>query len=252
MKLFTVGCSFTYSQERGWPYMLSKKIKDKHGIEVELVNNGMPGAGNTYIANQIPLDSGYRRSPDLAIVMWSGLTRKDILIDRTNTDVVNALDGYGYVRWASAKTDYVLSGGIVGSWMGHPTTQELFGPLYKMSNNRTMAQDTLLNILSLQNYFKQNNITYIMSSYVNYWTSAERVADIDFGIGQYADLRYLVKKIDFDQWAFINDNKDGIYELAKQIDDIQEDGWHPDFIAHEQWADLLLKKLEDDNFFNKL
>ena len=252
LKLNTVGCSFTYAQRQGWPDMLAAKIESTKNIKVDLRNEGHPGAGNTYVANKILLDTQYRTNIDLAVIMWSGLTRKDVLIDKDNKDVKNALTDYGYVRWANRDTEYVFSGGIVGSWMHHPMTEQIFGPLYKISNNRSMAAETLIHILMLQNYFKANNIPYIMTSYVNYWTDEARVADLDFGIAQFADLQYLVKQIDFDRWLFANDRKDCIYELAKQNNDLQEDGWHPDFATHDKWADLLIKKLESDNFFNKL
>jgi hypothetical protein len=250
--LYTIGCSFTYAQQRGWPTMLTEKIKARTGADITLANNGHPGAGNLYISDKLILDSYNPKyaKPDLVVVMWSGLTRKDIVVDHKDTDVMNALEGYGFVRWTGFQTSYVLSGGIVGSWLNHPTTKEMFAPLYKMSNRRTMAQDTLVNIIKLQNYLKINNIPYIMSSYVNYWKDEDRVADLDYGIEQFHDLKYLVNQIDFDRWAFINDQKDGIYELAKQTPNgIQEDGWHPDFNVHELWTDILMSKLEADQFF---
>jgi hypothetical protein len=253
MHIYTVGCSFTYAQERGWPTLLTNKIARENSIEVKLLNHAHPGAGNTYIGNKPILDSYIRpqgKRPDLAVIMWSGLTRKDLAIDHEDKVLMDTLNGYGFVRWAGAQTSYVLSGGVKGSWEHHPTTREIFNPLYKFGNERTMAQDTLLSIIDLQNYFKTAEIPYLMSSYVNYWTKDAQVADIDFGIGQFADLRYLVRQIDFDRWVFLNERKDGIYELAKEIGDLQEDNFHPDFKTHALWADLIYKKLESENFFN--
>jgi len=261
MHIYTVGCSFTYAQERGWPKLLVDKISAEHSVETKLHNHGHPGAGNTYIANKPILDShlinrdqgpgvapGF--NPDLVIIMWSGLTRKDLAVDHSDKVLMSTLDGYGFVRWAGRHTSYILSGGINGSWEHHPATKEMFNSLYKYSNERSMAQDTLLNILNLQNYLKECKIPYLMSSYVNYWTAEPRVADLDYGITQFKDLDYLVKQIDFDRWVFLNERKDGIYELAKEIGDLQEDNFHPDFKTHALWADLIYKKLESENFFN--
>lgn len=253
MHIYTVGCSFTYAQERGWPKLLVDKISAEQSVETKLTNQGHPGAGNTYIGNKLILDSYVQpngRRPDLAVIMWSGLTRKDLAVDHEDSTAMAALSGYNYIRWAGAQTSYILSGGIKGSWETHPATREIFNPLYKFSNERSMAQDTLLNILSLQHYLKENKMPYIMSSYVNYWTKDPQVAELDYGIGQFQDLRYLVRQIDFSRWVFLNDRKDGIYELAREINDVQEDGFHPDFKAHAQWADLIYKKLESENFFN--
>lgn len=246
MILCTVGCSFTYAQLRGWPNILAGKLQQR-GIKVNLYNDGHPGAGNTYISNKIILDSGWN-NPDLVIIMWSGLTRKEITVDHSDEQLMSVLADYkDYVRWSGFHTSYIFSGGFRGSWLWNKITKDIFNPLYKISNNRTMAQDTLINILNLQNYLKQNNIPYVMSSYMNYWTDEDQVGEQDFGIRKYKDLDYLYNKIDFTKWAFINDKKDGIYELAKTtLNGLQQDGFHPEFHVHEMWADILLKKLEND------
>ena len=246
MKIHSIGCSFTYAQQIGWPYMLSNKIKEHYGTDVSLVNNGHPGAGNSYIGNKSVLEPRFSNThPDLVVIMWSGLTRKDISIDHTDSVLMGALEGYhDYVRWTGVNTSYILSGGIKGSWEWHPITKELFTPLYKVSNERSMAQDTLVQLLSTQHYLKQNNIPYIMSSYVNYWNDEDIVGQIDFGIRKYADLDYLVDQIDFSNWVFANENKDCIYELAKSIPNgLEEDGFHPDLSVHNMWADLLMQHI---------
>ena len=131
MNLHTIGCSFTYAQQRGWPKILADKINFK------LENKGHPGAGNTYIGNALQLDSVFiKNPPDLVVIMWSGLTRKDVSVDHTDKYIMSALDGYGYIRWTGHDTSYILSGGQIGSWLWHPTTKELFDPLYKFSNKK--------------------------------------------------------------------------------------------------------------------
>lgn len=244
MIINTIGCSFTYAQQKGWPKILADKLN------AELVNNGHPGAGNTYIGNKIVLDRYQHRyqKPDLVVIMWSGLTRKEVAVDHTDIVTMGVLDSYkDYVRWSGFDTSYILSGGIKGSWEWNPATKAIFDPLYKYSNERTMAQDTLLQILHTQNYLKQNNIKYLMSSYVNYWGNEDQVAQLDYGIGKFSDLKYLVDQIDFDRWVFANSNRDCIYELAKANNDLQEDGFHPDFKTHADWAELILQKLKTDN-----
>jgi len=245
VNLYTVGCSFTYAQQRGWPNTLAEKLN------ATLENKGMPGAGNTYIGNALQLDSMFNRKiPDLVVIMWSGLTRKDLSVDHSDQHIMSALEGYGYIRW-TGQTSYILSGGgQIGSWAWHPATKELFDPLYKFSNEKTMAQDTLVQIINTQSYLKQNNIPYLMSSYVNYWGNNKKVADLDYGVGQFKDLKYLVNKIDFSRWVFANKNKDCIYELAKMNNDLEEDNFHPGFDTHKRWADLILKKLNEDNYYN--
>ena len=180
------------------------------------------------------------------------MTRKDVVIHRDNIDVVKALGDYGYVMFAGPKTDYVFSGGIRGSWQDNALTKEIFNPLYKISDEASMANDTLVNILSLQGYLKSNNIPYIMSSYMNYWSDQDRVGDLDYGIGKYPEFGYLVDQIDFSRWLFVNENRDCIYELAKSTPNgLQDDMFHPSFDVHKLWADKLFDKLLKDGFFNR-
>lgn len=244
MNLHTIGCSFTYAGRKGWPDMLANKLTNRGHI-IKIINNGHPGAGNTYIGNKAMLDG--QRS-DLVIIMWSGLTRKEVTVDHTDEVLMNTLSDYkDYVRWTGVNTSYIFSGGIRGSWMWHHLTKEIFDPLYKVSNERSMAQDSLVSMLNTQNYLKQNNIPYIMSSYMNYWTADDIVGELDYGIKKYPDLAYLYNQIDFSKWLFANDKKDCIYELAKSTPDgLEGDGFHPNFNVHEMWADMLLNKIEQD------
>ena len=66
-----------------------------------------------------------------------------------------------------------------------------------------MAYNTLMNIILTQNYLENQQIPYLMSSYVNYWTDEKIVAKVDFGIKQFKDLEYLVNKINFDNWNIL-------------------------------------------------
>ena len=240
MKLYAIGCSFTHGHQLngptgGWPQIVADKLN------ATLTNYGCSGAGNTYISRHLQINL---IKPDLALVMWSGLTRKDVLIDHTYRPLVSALNNYSYIAPATDTTSYLFSGGMRGSWENNNLTKEIFIPLYKISNERTMAEETILNILQLQSYFKLHNIKYIMSSYVNYWNNQERVADLDFGIKQFADLLHLVDQIDFSCWVFTKEH-DCIYELAQRTPNgLQPDKFHPTYIVHEQWANLVLKTLE--------
>jgi hypothetical protein len=248
MKLYTTGCSFTWNDKKGWANILAEKLG------VDIVNLANPGAGNTYINHSIQLnDNKIIPDHDLVIIMWSGLTRKDVLIDRTDKLLKEALDGYMCNFMCGNNTNYIFSGGIVGSWMDTmPITREIFEPLYKISSELTMATETLLNIISLQNYLKNKKIPYIMSSYVNYWTDEISVCHLDFGIGRFKELDHLMRQIDFTPWAFINDKKDGIYELGKSIPSgLDTDKFHPSITTHELWADILMEKIKKDNYLVK-
>jgi hypothetical protein len=247
--IYAVGCGVTYASRQGWPTMVTDSLIDQ-GVSAELHNNGNPAAGNTYIANKVMLDSFNIRlhPPALVMIMWSGLTNKEFVIDHTDTDVMESLKGYEFIRWTGNDTSYVFSGGRNGIWKKNEVTSAVFESMYKYSNERTMAQETLVNIINCQNYLKQNNIPYIMSSYVNYWTNDYSVGENDYGIGRFPDLQYLIDMIDFDCWVFANRKKDCIYELGKSIEGGLDDDFEPSLIAHTMWADLVLAHIEKNNY----
>jgi lysophospholipase L1-like esterase len=55
----------------------------------------------------------------------------------------------------------------------------------------------------------------------------------------FKELRGLVNEIDFGRWIFTDANRNGIYELAKQHNDFQEDGFHPGTQTYQDWAQIV-------------
>jgi len=246
MKLYTIGCSFTHGHQLegdpqgGWPRYLADLLT------ADLTNHGYSGAGNTYISNK-PILHGIQ-DVDLVAVMWSGLTRKDLLIDTFDPTLVNALSRYDYCDPTKTGLTYVFSGGLLGSWQRNPFLKNIFDPVYRSSTNNSMAAETLLNILQLQTYLKQQSIPYVMSSYMNYWGTQPQVGDFDFGLAQFHNLHSLIDQIDFDQWVFLDSDRNGIFELAQQTPGgLQPDGVHPTYKVHELWAEIVYEKVKKLN-----
>ena len=81
-------------------------------------------------------------------------------------------------------------------------------------------------------------------SYVNYWGNGTHLSpNGDFGVAQYPELNYLINDIDFSQWIFTNDNKDGIYEMARESNDFMPDGFHPGTDTHQRWAEFITSRI---------
>jgi hypothetical protein len=79
-------------------------------------------------------------------------------------------------------------------------------------------------------------------SYVNYWTTEPYVSrNGDFGVMGNSTLKPLIDSIDFDSWIFSNHNRDGIFELAKQLDSFQPDEFHPGNQANQKWAEFITR-----------
>jgi hypothetical protein len=82
-------------------------------------------------------------------------------------------------------------------------------------------------------------------SYINYWTDQDYIVNSNFGIHKYSTLSKLAESIDFDNWVFYNNNKDGYYELAKELDSFCPDNFHPAWEAMRDWASIIEKRIRE-------
>lgn len=227
------GCSFSYYQN-SWSELLKNNY---HNIDTN--NISMPGAGNKYIADSVILTGV--DNYDLVIVMWSGLTRLDVPVERSEI-----FNNYYFKRTVNNST-YLYSGGIIGSWLSNSITKMVFDGQYKMSSNLDLIKLSLLEMIKLQGYLKSKNKKYIFTSYVNYWNKPKDwiSSNGDVGLNNIDGIDHLINQIDFDNWLFLNDNKDGIYEFALQHDFFIEDKFHPSTSAYEFWAELTYNRIKE-------
>lgn len=235
MDVFVSGCSFTHNQ---WPKHLTNP---EFGITADITEVGFPGFGNEYIADSIVV-SHSKKNYDLSLIMWTGMTRRDIV----------TAPGPFYDNYLFKKTvgdhNYIASGGMLGSWQHNSMTRKIFSPQYLIENEEELAYISLLEIIKAQSFLKAMGRKYYMMSYVNYWNlpPGHRSKNMDVGLNMLPRLRYLVDMIDFSNWIFINDNKDGIYELAVSNNWIIDDGFHPDDRANYEWAKIICQRINQD------
>jgi len=84
-------------------------------------------------------------------------------------------------------------------------------------------------------------------SYINYWNREERVSkNGDFGVLQYPELAPFVNELDFSRWIFKNDQRDGVYEIAQELDSWQDDAFHPGDAAHQAWAKIVTDRVRQE------
>lgn len=250
MNVLVSGCSFTHWPESPgspnnicWPRYLCERHADW-----KVTNLAEPGAGNLYIANS--LVRAIVEKPqhyDLVLVMWSGMTRLDFLTDIGDADWHRLFDDYGFYRRIESCPDrlgYIFSGGKMGPWFQNQASARVFREMYKVSDDLSLGHANLIEIIKAQDFLKTRGIKYRFMSYVNYWTTANNVSpNGDFGLLKYPQLACLIDAVDFDQWVFANDDKDGIYEMAKQAQDYHGDRFHPGPATHQRWADILIRSL---------
>ena len=235
MKILASGCSFTAggpNAGENWPTMISRR---------NYVNNiAKSGAGNNYICQSTIAE--LCRNPgfyDLILIMWSGIQRHDIIISQSSYDAMqrNRIN-FGDVYH-----------GMVGDAYSHSKNVELplkeLGQCYfKLSSEESLAQQTLINMLSLQGFLKSINISYRFFSYVNYWNDRQTITNLNFGLYKYQSCCALAEQIDFENFIFYNDQKDGLYEFAVEQKLLDADKFHPSLNGYRAWADFVKTKLE--------
>jgi hypothetical protein len=249
MKVLVSGCSFTHwPEEPGsdknicWPSALQKLQPD-----FEIKNLAEPGAGNVYIANGVVRYLLENPDFDMVLIMWSGVSRIDFLTDLTNPEWHRMFDDFGFYRRVEScpgQLGYIFSGGALGPWAVNSDMIRLFKGMYKVSNNTSLAHTNLIEIIKCQEFLKAKNIPYRFMSYVNYWNHTDHCSpNGDFGVLKYPELRPLIDNIDWSQWIFRNENKDCIYEMAKETDDYHGDRFHPGSKTHTEWANIVNRHL---------
>ena len=230
------GCSFTQTpvNHLNWSVYLRNEIPG-----VNYINHARSGAGNNYIADSM-IKHLLSAQPDpretLVMVMWTGVSRVDFNISSEYHDSL--------IDWNSKEnsnhTRYVYSTGVAGDWPSLP--KSLFKEVYKAMDNRALASNTLFQIVSLRNFLENHGYTYKFMSYVNYWQDSPEwySPNLDFSITHYAQGDPLLYDLG-EQWIWVNERKDCLYEFAKSRNMLLDDGFHPTQQAQEMFFDQIVK-----------
>lgn len=246
MNILISGCSFTQWPETPggrnscWPRYLQDLLPND---KIKSLAEG--AAGNQYICESI-IRSTIESRPDHVLVMWSGVSRLDYLTSLENPAWDEMFTSYNFFRRLPPgdKLGYIFSGGGIGTWYNHPVGHKMFNEMYKVSSELSLGTINLMEIIKLQAFLQSKNIPYHFMSYINYWNDRERVSpNGDFGVYRYKELLPLINEIDFSRWIFKNEQRDGLYEIALETDDFQDDGFHPDASAHQAWADIVFNTI---------
>ena len=143
MKLFTVGCSFTYGEElpnpeqQCWPRLLADRLG------YELVNDGRPGVGNEYIVRKT-IQAVAELKPDLVAIGWTSCGR------------VELADEYGvYDIWPGCSSRVFEQNKL-------SFRQEAIKYITRYNNDEHEYRRWLRQVILLQSFLKQHNIDYIM------------------------------------------------------------------------------------------
>jgi hypothetical protein len=240
MKILVSGCSFTqWPEYPGGPNICWPKFLKEINPEYEITSVAEAAAGNQYICDSV-IRATAEKSYDQVLVMWSGVSRLDYLTSLSDPAWEELFNSYGFFRRIpNAELGYIFSGGQMGTWFKNPVAHKMFYEMYKVSSPLSLATINLQEIVKLQGHLKSKNIPYRFMSYVNYWTHGTDLSpNGDFGVLDYPELNYLLREIDFSQWIFGEDNR-CIYDIAKDMNNFQADGFHPGDDAQRRWAELI-------------
>jgi len=226
MKILVNGASFS----RGpisWPYCLPG-ISDKTGKNI--INLACAGAGNSYI-HDTTIRLLDKMKVDLVLIMWTAPQRIDFQI--SNLDIIETVNSSKYQSslndWPEKIIDSLNDQDLIEkNWVfGHsmlmnPDNDDLkkiFNGIYMQMGDVELLNQFLIKVITLQNTLKQLNIPYVFSF------------DQD-----YIDQIRMSNLIDWDNC--ISDQT--ISDIASNLNDYQEDGYHPGEIANQEWAKIVV------------
>lgn len=242
--LVVSGCSFTDDYDgKTWPYYIADNIKD-----CCVYNLSFPGAGNFYIADTVRnflINEKPNPAETLVMVMWSGMTRKDLLVDRPYYDMLPDT-----CKITHYNNHYVVCGGFAGSWQDPPQNillKPLFSSYFKFTDIPAMAYDTLMHMANLRYFLERNNYSYKFLSYVNYWKNTPGVLvgrNHDYSLTYYSRPEVLNEV--GDNWIWADEEKNCIYEYACKHNMLSKDNFHPATEAHNLFTkEILLPNLKE-------
>lgn len=207
------------------------------------VNLSEGGAGNQFISRSMIDYLDYTqldKQSTLILIMWNSPGRRDVTVSGEYFSQLTYgpkknlhLGEIGY---------WVFSGGLTHSWLNQEETKKIWEHGYTdRIDPVNHCKDTLDCIDNLYNYLIVNGYQFRFMTYVNCWDKENpKIAGPDYSIAHYAGHLPSYKKLDFSKWVFINENKDGLFEYAKQLGELTVDRFHPTEAAQEQFTKNIL------------
>ena len=169
-KLLVNGCSFTCNNSDhdicSWPYYL----RDLVGFE-EVVDCSQIGAGTSHIfnstVNEIESDSTLTPDDTLVIIMWTGLTRTDVVATQDITKPLHPISNYNFDDKFSTLS--LLQGS------GDRALQNLWQQHNQLVDTDATIYEGLLKIIALEAYLKHKGFRFLFLSWKDPSTQLDRI-----------------------------------------------------------------------------
>ena len=228
--LVTSGCSFSDNDfGMRWPHYLAQELG------VKLYNRGQGSAGNDWISmsaifqTQKLIESGILPGEICVVVMWSGVNRSGIFINKENplfsnyisTDVGNTnpvsfCDTNPNVQQPAKEKGFLL-GSPHCTWKNSDITKIKKIYLENFYNEEWQIISSLQYWLNLQWFCKIQGVKLLNLTYMNIFHHPYGKSHSNKFYETYPDTtKYLFNMIDLNGWWFDGDNYDGVHEWVKR------------------------------------
>jgi hypothetical protein len=160
-KLLVSGCSFTWNNSEehicSWPYYL----RDIAGFDL-VFDCSQSGAGSNHIfnsiINEIETNPEVSSADTLIVIMWSGLTRTDVISTTDITKPWHFMSNYHFNDEFSTLT-------IFNNANGKTLLDNLCRQYKQLVDPNAQIYESLLKIIALDAYLKQKDFEYIFVSW---------------------------------------------------------------------------------------
>jgi hypothetical protein len=159
--LLVSGCSFTWNNSEkhlcSWPYYLRDLAKFE-----QVYDCSQSGAGSNHIFNSVinEIQTNPNLSPDdtLVIVMWSGLTRTDVIANSDITGTWHQISNYNFDRKFATLS-------IFNSVSGSSALDKLCESYKQIVDVDAQIYESAIKIIALTSYLKERKYNYVMLSW---------------------------------------------------------------------------------------
>jgi hypothetical protein len=236
-KLYANGCSFTYgtgltNKDTAWPYVLADKLE----ID-DVINEAQRGVSNPYIMRSTittiseMIDNGEK--PDFVTIGMTAPSRREHFIEDKNILIHNvpSVEYHGNIMLSEEENSNV----------------DIYNRIYTALFTSQIYDFHLylMQVLSLQNFFRENDIDYIIFNSLN--LTQNLLEPTSFSkLCEQSDMMAVYNQLDtrkiFDQETFFThmyDMEDGYF-----TEEDQEKYLHPTEKAHESWANYLYRYID--------
>jgi hypothetical protein len=169
--LLVSGCSFTWNNSEehicSWPYYL----RDIAGFD-RVFDCSQSGAGSNHIFNSIinEIETNTEVSPEdtLIVIMWSGLTRTDVISTTDITKPWHFMSNYHF-------DDEFSTLSIFNNVTGNTPLDDLCRQYKRLVGFDAQIYESLLKIIALDAYLKQKDFKYVFLSWKDPDTDTEHI-----------------------------------------------------------------------------